>query len=280
MNLKEAFDFTCSVRETWSPTAKGFVTCKINVNHLFNVFGEDFPMEDVDTMTYVTLTKVLKSDGKSPATINRVMYALSTMHNTLVKFGHLDKQVQKTTLKEPKGRMLYYTEQEIKDLLKACDEMGYKGVLVKDVVRFGYLTGSRQGEILKLQWSDVDYTDNTLQFQDTKNGETRVLPLTNGLKELLSEIWDRRVSDELVFPLDKDTLLRRFKQAQEIAGINQDKVFHTLRHTAATALFAKGAPLPVVKQVLGHKNTNTTLRYAKATPEGMTAALDSLELSV
>jgi integrase len=278
MNLKEAFDFTCSVRETWSPEAKGWITTKINANHVIRIFGADFPMEDVDTMTYVTLTKVLKSEGKSPATINHVMSALSTMHNTLVKYGYLDKRVEKTTLREPKGRTLFYTEDEVRDLLAACDEMGIKGVQLKDIIRFAYQTGARQGEILKLTWNDIDYNNNTLQFVDTKNGETRVLPLTDPLKELFDEVSKRRVSNDTVWDLSKECLLRRLRKAQEIAGISTDKCFHTFRHSAATALFAKGASLPVVKQLLGHKNTNTTMRYAKATTEGMVDALNAIAI--
>jgi integrase len=278
MNLKDAIDFTKSVRETWSEDAKGYQTIRINTNHLVRILGGDMEMSTVDNLTFTNLTAALKFEGKAAATINRIQAALSTIHSTLVKYGYLDKNVQKTSLREPKGRTLFYTDNEVKRLLEACDELGYKGVVVKDVIRFGYLTGARQGEILKLTWDDINYDDNTLQFVDTKNGDTRVLPITQGLHELLSEVWDRRLSNEEVFPIDKDALIRRFNRVKEIAGINPEKVFHTLRHTAATALFAKGAALPVVKQILGHKSTETTLRYAKATNDGMVAALNSIAL--
>lgn len=278
MILKDAVEFTRSVRESWQPEAKGYKTTVINIGHVARILGDDFPMEDIDNLTFTTITKVLKSEGKAAGTINRIQAALSTVHNTLVKYGHLTQKVQKTTLREPKGRMLFYTEGEVKLMVDACDELGYKGVILKDVLRFAYMTGARQGEILKLKWDDICYVTDTLQFVDTKTDETRVLPLTEGLKEFFKEVSAHRTSHDYVFPIDKDTLLRRLRRVQDIAGVSKEKCFHTFRHSAATHLFAKGAPLPVVKAVLGHKNTETTLRYAKATQEGITQALDSLDI--
>lgn len=278
MNLKEAVEFTQTVRETWQPGSKGYQTCMINIGHVMRILGEDFPMEDATSLTFHVLIRQLKEEGKSPATINRIQQGFSCVHNTLVRYGYLDKKIQRTTLREPSGRMEFYEEDEIQSMIDAADKLGYKYQIVKDTIRFAAQTGCRKGELLKLEWSDIDHHNKTIQFRDTKTHETRVLPLTNGLKELLDEVYSHRMSDQEVFPIDKDVLRRRFKDVQKEAGITGDKCFHTLRHSAATQLFARNVPLPVVKAILGHKNTNTTMRYAKATSQGMIDALDKLEL--
>ena len=54
------------------------------------------------------------------------------------------------------------------------------------------------------------------------------------------------------------------------------QIFHTFRHTTATMLFAKGAELPVVMEVLGHSSAKTTMRYSHATKQGMAKALATL----
>ena len=122
------------------------------------------------------------------------------------------------------------------------------------------------------------FEDQQLVFRDTKNeGEDRWLPITSLLMAHLKEMYAKRI-DEQVFDTNKDKLLRRLRKAQTIAGVvnAKSKCFHTLRHTAATRLFANGAELPVAMEILGHSNAKTTMRYSHATQEGMRKALAQL----
>jgi integrase len=105
---------------------------------------------------------------------------------------------------------------------------------------------------------------------DTKTHDHRELPILGEVREMLQRRYEDRIDDGQVFPIGKDSLLRRLRKAQAMAGIEDKELcFHTLRHQAATELFARGAELPVVMAVMGHKNPSTSMRYAHATKEGV-----------
>jgi integrase len=183
------------------------------------------------------------------------------------------------TLKESKGRVTYYSEDEVQRMLTASLQLpNIDKQEVHDVVLMAAKTGARQGELLKLKWTDVYFDEGVVVFRDTKTDEDRELPLTTSVREMLEKRYASRIDDGEVFLIGKDSLLRRLRAVQKAAGIDgKDKCFHTLRHTAATTMFAKGASLPEVQAVLGHSQASTTLRYSHATQEGKRKALNYLD---
>ena len=75
-------------------------------------------------------------------------------------------------------------------------------------------------------------------------------------------------------PMDGRAFLRRvFEPAMGKAGI-QNKSWHTLRHTTASRLVMAGVPLPTVKEILGHRGIQNTLRYAHLAPSHIQAAIE------
>jgi hypothetical protein len=79
--------------------------------------------------------------------------------------------------------------------------------------------------------------------------------------------------------MDSRAFLRRiFEPALKKAGI-QNASWHTLRHTTASRLIMAGAPLPTVKEVLGHRDIQTTLRYAHLAPSHIQAAMEKGSLA-
>jgi integrase len=242
------------------------------------VLDPNLDIKDISNSTCLEIIKAGRDLGLSNGTINQYQVHLKTIVSTLVKYGHLEKQLVITKLKEPRGRSNYFKEEEVNAVLDVCLQLGTNNALITaDVVKFAYLTGCRQGEALGLKWSDIDWSNNTLVFVDTKNGEDRTLPLTDSLRSHLQAVYDNADSDELVFPIAQSTLHCNFVKAKKLAGVSSELVFHSLRHGAATRLFENGCNLPTVKKVLGHKTTETTLRYAKAVDSAVTQALESLQ---
>src|SRR6266511_331291 len=80
-------------------------------------------------------------------------------------------------------------------------------------------------------------------------------------------------------PIDPDDITHRFKAFVKEAGLPDDIHFHSLRHSCATLLLAQGVPMYVVKEILGHSQISTTMRYTHPTPDTMrdaTAEMDTL----
>jgi len=277
MNLTEAIDWIAMTRAGWKPDAKGSVTALTNSRHCLEVLG-NVDVESISATSFTTLQSTFKNQGYKNGTINRKCRALATILNTLSRHELLNRKVPYyEELPEPRKKVVYYTDTEVELILSQCPNVD-NGELVANAIKFACLTGARKGEILKLTWSDIYWDQEELVLRDTKNkGEDRWLPITQDLLLLLTQMYEQRVNDDVLFDLHPDALLRRLKKAQKLAGLDSTvKNFHSFRHTSATNMFANGAELPVVMEVLGHTNARTTMRYSHATKEGMKKALATL----
>lgn len=163
----------------------------------------------------------------------------------------------------------------------------------KTLLLVAALTGARQGEILGLQWSDVDFARGTLTIQrqlqrskrlkEPKADSRRSLDLTvieRGLlaehrrqqRELRAAVGAAWEDHDLIFctdrgrPLGYRVVVREYKKFLRRAEL-PDISFHDLRHSNATILAAAGVPLKVIQERLGHADIKTTLEfYEHVTP--------------
>ena len=268
MKLTEAIEFTTQVRRAWKPTAKGYKTAMINIKHCVDVLG-DVEVDTIDAMSFIGIQECLTAEGKTPATVNRITSALSTVLTVMKQFNYITDKPGFSNLKEPRGKQVFYTDVEVEQMIDASDSVGGE---IKDIILFASKTGARRGEIEDLQWSDVDLSKGELVFLDTKTGEDRVLPLVGSLRVLVERLHSERTGSS-VFDYDGAKILRELRKVQKIAGVSEEKNFHTLRHTATSNLWKKGANLVQIMDTLGHRQSATTLRYSHAGLEGKAEAL-------
>ena len=151
-------------------------------------------------------------------------------------------------------------------------------------------TGMRQGELLGLKWSDVDWNKGLLRVQrqaqrvtgrgivffppKTKAGR-RTIQLGEQTLQMLRKHLNRQQMEkafagewwqnlDLIFPTTKGTilgssyLLKQFKKLLQKAGLEVIR-FHDLRHTAASLMLNNGVPALVASKILGHSKPSTTL---------------------
>jgi integrase len=163
-----------------------------------------------------------------------------------------------------------------------------------------------RGELLALEWSDIDWLNATvtisksveqtsagLRIKRPKNGKVRkfrigqtaiaALRFQQELQQERRRVLGQDYKGDLVFcgsdgaylwpDLVSQTIVRRLEKA----GI-KDASLHTLRHTHASNLLSKGVPLPAVSARLGHADTNITARiYSHALPDDDQRAADTWE---
>ena len=92
-------------------------------------------------------------------------------------------------LKEPDGRIRWLSEDEKKALLKACKASKWDRLYL--LVTMAITTGARQGELLRLRWADLDFSARRAYVYKTKNGEPRVLLLTDSIITQLQDLLQR-----------------------------------------------------------------------------------------
>ena len=183
------------------------------------------------------------------------------------------------TFKEhPKGR--YISDQDFRAILKHLPEY------LKPVALTAYFTGMRRGEILGLNWNQVDLEQGTLDLsaEDTKTDEPRIIYL-NSIPELRRVFVEaklkKRARQKLVFtkddggPVPKWYIERLFKKACSKEEVGPYRL-HDLRHTFNTNMVKAGVDRSVIMKLTGHKTLAMFLRYSHLDKEQSESAMESL----
>ncbi len=202
----------------------------------------------------------------APATINRSL-------GTLKKALHLawernivpiDYSAHVKRLPENNQRTTYLTIEQVQAIAQHASKN------VQAAIWIALLTGARRGEICKLQTQDIGTDSITIQAGNTKTLRTRTVPIIPALRPWLSSI---------PLAVNFEGLKSGFVRAREAAGMPSVH-FHDLRHSCASILINMGAPLEVVRAILGHTTVKTTERYAHLQISKQRDALEMLSAAV
>ncbi len=148
------------------------------------------------------------------------------------------------------------------------------------LLTIAYAVGPRRGELLKLEWPNVDMRRKEFTLRKIKNRETRVVPMIPDVHEVFSELWkDRRLDTNRVF-LYKGKPWKNhrttFAAACRKAGITGLRP-HDLRHTASTILRRAVVDTMTAMKIVGHKSEQMHRRYNTIQPEDLHEAAAKLE---
>jgi integrase len=205
-----------------------------------------------------------------PATIRYELSVLKRMFTLAIQAGKLDRRPYVPSIEVRNTRTGFF---EARDLTAFLDHLPEE---IRPIARFAYLTGWRRGEILVLQWRQVDFRAGVVRLEPgtTKNDEGRVFPfaILPELAELL------RTQREETTTIERDTgrlipwVFHRdgrpvsdfrgaWARACRKAGV-PDKLFHDFRRTAVRNLERAGVSRSVAMKLTGHKTEAIYRRYA------------------
>jgi integrase len=161
-------------------------------------------------------------------------------------------------------------------------------------VTLAWETGARSGELLQLEWNDVDFERHLTTFANdpqrgrcTKGRRSRTIPLSSTAVRALRDHAARfrllAPSSPFVFKhlrRSRDAepgqriarMYRGFKAAARRAGLLAVRP-HDLRHAVVTRKLAEGVPAQLVMRYVGHADLATTLRYTHLVPEHLRAVV-------
>jgi integrase len=206
--------------------------------------------------------------GRAEGTVNRYLGALRSAWSWGKAAGLIPADKVWPTrlfLSEPRERVRFLNDVELKAVLDAAEA---HSTWLHAAVVTSLATGLRQGELLRLEWKDIDFIKQTLTVLITKNTKRRLVhlpaPAVDALKKLRR---DGVVGPKLVFvkpdgaPADKSYLTVHWKRIRKTAGLVDFK-WHDLRHSCASFLAQAGASLPEIGHVLGHSSPSITAKYA------------------
>lgn len=232
------------------------------------------PARLVSTLCKADADKVrneFRRRGRSDATINRKLAALSVIMHEAVERGVLDRPFTVGITKERTGRTRFMTQDEQTGALRWCRATGNDDLYDYMVVSLD--TGFRQGEVLKIEARDTGRDE--LWTYDTKSGKSRAVPLTDRCKEVLTRRAQFLRPEDRLFTMHPDFLRARWLKMQTYLGLQNDDQFvpHTMRHTFITELLFSGVDIRTVMELAGHNRIETTQRYAQTSPERLRLAI-------
>lgn len=240
------------------------------MEHISRVIGTE-PVETIDARVINRLIRALEEAGKAPGTINRY---ISHLRRFLVECRTL--KLRKSEFdenmfawqQEPDGRIRWVTPDEEKAIYAYLEaRQAPEAHAVRDLIEVALETGCRRDELLTVELGQINGT--RLHLWKTKTKTPRTIPMTDRTTALLHNLvasgtmptrrglrsWWNRVRDHLGLQDDRDF------------------VFHACRHTRATRMVEAGINVFVIKEWMGHKVIETTLRYAHVKPENLEQAL-------
>jgi len=198
------------------------------IQRWIDAFGD----QDAKTITLNQIRAVLNTlhkDKKKPATIHRHLTVLKAILN------HAEEGLETLLFKIRKKVKKPEYDNELNRCLTADQETALLEKLSKQyhpVVLVAVNTGLRQGELLQLQWADVNEQTGMVGVRKTKSGKPRFVPLNSLVQRILGDHKSQHSPQpkDRIFPHDARWLRRAFDKAIVDAGLAPFR-FHDLRHT-------------------------------------------------
>lgn len=248
------------------------------------------PMKDISPFDLEKLKSTMAKAGKTPRTCEYALAVFRQVHNFATLHGLLDGTNPMDKVKAPRRdnrRQAFFTQDQAALLLQ---ELAKHSQDVHDQALLSLHTGARAGEIFRLKWQDVNISHGVLTLLDTKNGQTRSAVMTAAVKAMLQRRGPGKPAAH-VFTQDDGRRVEKvsntFGRVLASLGFNDgvdDKrhslCFHSLRHTFASWMAMSGPDLMTLKEAMGHKTLQMTLRYSHLMPSHMRKAMEGFEATL
>ncbi len=222
----------------------------------------------------------MKKEGYSLQTIKHIILMFKQSIDYAKKLGYNSPTLDYPKITLPKHKLRYLSVEEEKRLLEAIDPkrpIKYKKQFEErnaefnktqidhyDLVVMLLDTGARFSEIATLPWEAINFEERSIRLWRPKVRNESILYMTDRVYSVLNRRLQNRTS-HYVFSNQKGGSLNytshSFANMFKRAGL-EGVTIHTLRHTHASRLVQLGLTIYDVKEVLGHSNIQTTMRYA------------------
>ena len=239
--------------------------------------AESLAPADVDRLAVRSFVAALARDGLARSSQGRALSAVRGLLRYAVREGEIDANPARAvrTPKAPKTLPRHLRPGETETLLEAPDTSEPLGRRDRAILELLYATGLRVGELVSLDWPEVDLSAHVLRVLG-KGGKERMVPFGRAAAEALRAWladWEEvrgeaaGEAEEPIFlnhrggRLTERSVRRRLDRHVESAAIAAGVHPHTLRHTFATHLLEAGADLRSIQELLGHSSLSTTQRY-------------------
>jgi integrase len=225
---------------------------------------------DVETYLALRAKDTYRGHVISKSSVNIDLRVLKMLFNRAIRWSMLEKNPCKgiKQFKSPQQERISLTSSEIKSIIDVSEDTDLKKVII-----YAVLTGCRIGEIVNLEWKDINFIKSYILVVNKKNFQTksrkiRQIPMSTVLKNYLLE-WSNSRSNfsDYVFLNKKGYksnsgyLTKKFKSLVRQLNLSERYCFHCLRHTFATNFLQATGNVYFLKQLMGHSDIKVTEQY-------------------
>jgi integrase len=265
---------------------------RLNLNtHVKDSILAQLEISEIRKAHLIDFRYALLKKGLKPATVNKIMSAVKIVfHEAAYREDIINNPAQDLgcVVEQPKTDSIFSSE-NLYRLFSSYDATIWRYPLTYYCFLLTALTGMRRGEVLALQWRQIDFENNVIFIDRAwknegneiglpKNGKTRYCGLAKPLKDALLE-WkkDETKPEDLVFSNEKGLRLKatwwnkRFSFALNKAGIEDGSLVpHRLRHTINTVFIERGMSEQKIDFWVGWSRGNKIQdRYTHLRPEAL-----------
>ena len=226
-------------------------------------FRPELKCDGVDESMILEFRRHMQQQGNKPATVNKALSVLRIFTNKMISDGLISgNPFEKVKVGRIYSRRGFLTVRELKSLyLNFMDRRRFLTETEQDVMRvflFSCFTGLRYRDRQSLNANEI--FDWKIRKQMHKTGDPVYVPIPVQARLLLPE----KLKDGNVFRVVENSHFNRtLRSAAKKLGYYKHIHCHLARHTFATTCITLGIPLPATSKLLGHRNLDTTLIYAK-----------------
>jgi integrase len=232
---------------------------RLSLSHLQTHFGLDRAI-NITTDRIRAYARLRQEDGAANGSINRKLAALKRAFNLMVQAGRISQKPYVPMLEEADPRQGFLDPPEFVRIRALLPEY------LRDPITFLYLSGWRKSEMQTLSWVNVDIAGGAIRLNParSKNKETRILPLSGELREIIDRAHNaRRLDCSFVFHNFGEPIgdfRKAWRNARNAACLGKVLV-HDMRRSAIRNLVRAGVPETVAMALSGHKTRAVFDRY-------------------
>lgn len=244
-------------------------------------------IEGITNLTDITYTEArlyvtkLYDSGLSRATISRKISSVRSFFKfASSRYGITDQAFKSLNHPKKQERLpAFFYEEEMELLFSACEGVDSKSLRDYALIEMLYATGTRVGELVSIELSDIDYSLGIVKVMG-KGRKERYIPFGQFAERAVKEYIE--ISRPKLMKTEKHNKLfvnmrggpltgrgvRHILNALMDKASTHSKIYpHMIRHSFATHLLSNGADMRSVQELLGHSHLSSTQVYTHVTKE-------------
>ena len=230
----------------------------------------DIPLAHITPRHIDQLVGDMIRAGLKIPTVNKNYRHVKAALNKAYEWKYLSKPIRFPKQIEEEEKLRFLTNKQLMKIIEKTDDNEYA-----DCCLFSAYTGLRSGEIIRLQWDDVDNPSGFLRISSKqKNKKESWIPINTKARAILDRCRLRGHGQPFRFRT-RQTLSKKFKAAARATGLDHFR-FHDLRHTFGSHLAMKGESEATIQQLMRHKSMASTMIYTKVSPEHLRRASEKV----